>query len=43
MLWEHLDQFCKVYLLEIIVYLNSLEEDREHVRHVLIKILEAGL
>jgi hypothetical protein len=40
---EHLDQFCIAYLDDIVVYSNSLEEHREHVRLILAKLQEAGL
>jgi hypothetical protein len=40
---KHLDQFCIAYLDDIVVYLNLLEEHREHVRLVLAKLREAGL
>ncbi len=43
MLREHLDQFCIAYLDVIVVYSNSLEEHRKHVRLVLAKLQEAGL
>jgi hypothetical protein len=35
---EYLDQFCIAYLDDIVVYSNSLEEHREHVRCVLAKL-----
>jgi hypothetical protein len=40
---KHLDQFRIAYLDDIVVYSNSLEEHREHVRLVLAKLQEAGL
>jgi hypothetical protein len=40
---KHPDQFCIAFLDNIVVYSNSLEEHREHVRLVLIKLQEAGL
>jgi hypothetical protein len=40
---EHLDQLCIAYLDDIVVYSNSLEEHREHVRLVLVRLQEAGL
>ncbi len=43
MLCEHLDQCCIAYLEDIVVYLNLLQEHKEHVRLVLTKLQEAGL
>jgi hypothetical protein len=43
MLREYLDQFCTAYLDDIVVFLNSLEEHREHVRLIIAKLQEAGL
>ncbi len=40
---EHLDQFCIAYLDDIVVYSNSLEEHREHLRLIVAKLQEAGL
>jgi Reverse transcriptase (RNA-dependent DNA polymerase) len=40
---EYLDRFCVVYLDDILIYSNSLEEHREHVREVLRKLKEANL
>jgi hypothetical protein len=42
-LHKYLDQFCIAYHDNIVVYLNFLEEHREHVRLVLAKLHEAGL
>jgi hypothetical protein len=36
-LCEYLDQFCIAYLDNMVVYSDSLEEHREHVRCVLAK------
>jgi hypothetical protein len=43
MLRKHLVQVCIVYLDDIVVYLNSLEEQREHVWLIFAKLQEAGL
>jgi hypothetical protein len=43
LLRKHLDQFSIAYLDNIIIYSNSLEEHREHVRLILTKLQEAGL
>ncbi len=37
---EHLDQLCKVYIDDIIVDSNLLEEHRQHVRLILTKLQE---
>ncbi len=42
-LCEFLDLFCKVYLDDIVVYSNSLQEHEQYVRLVLAKLQEAGL
>ncbi len=43
MLCKHLDQFCIAYMDAIVVYSNLLEEQREHIRLIIMKLLEAGL
>jgi hypothetical protein len=40
---KHLDKFCIAYLDDIVIYLNLLEEHREHVWLILTKLQEAGL
>ena len=40
---EFLDRFAIVYLDDILIYSNTLEEHIEHVRMVLQKLLDAGL
>jgi hypothetical protein len=40
---EYLDRFCVAYLDDILIYSDSLEEHREHVRKVLEKLKEAKL
>jgi len=39
-LGEHLDEFVIVYLNDIIVYLESKEEHREHIKWVLKRLQE---
>jgi len=39
-LGEHLDEFIIVYLNDIIIYLESKEEHREHVKWVLKRLQE---
>jgi len=39
-LGEHLDKFVIVYLNDIIIYLGSKEEHREHVKWVLKRLQE---
>ena len=40
MLGEHLDEFIMVYLNNIIIYLESEEEHREHIKWVLKRLQE---
>jgi len=40
---EFLDQFCVCYIDDILIYLKTAKEHREHVRKVLQKLKEAGL
>ncbi len=40
---KHLDQFCIAYLDNIIVYSNSLEEQKEHVWLILVKLQKANI
>jgi hypothetical protein len=40
---EYLDDFCVVYLDDILIYSKSMEEHVKHVRKVLKKLLEYGL
>jgi hypothetical protein len=42
-LHKHLDQFCIAYLDNIVIYLNLLEEHREHVWLILAKLQKVGL
>lgn len=39
----YLDDFCTAYLDDILIYSNSVEEHKVHVKKVLIKLKEAGL
>jgi hypothetical protein len=41
-LCEYLDQLCIAFFHNIVVYLNSLEEQREHVQLIVTKFWEAG-
>ncbi len=43
MLREYLDHFCIAYLDDIVIYLNLLEEYREHVWLVRAELQKAGL
>ena len=38
-----LDQYCTAYMDDILIYSNSLEEHRRHVREVLQRLIHAGL
>ena len=40
---EHLDQFCIVYIDDILIYFKNLKDHKKHVRHVLNKLQDAGL
>jgi hypothetical protein len=40
---EFLDEFLVVYLDDLLVYLSTLKEHKEHVRRVLARLQEAGL
>lgn len=40
---EHLDIFCTAYLDDILIYSNSLEEHKRHVKQVLQRLREFGL
>lgn len=40
---EHLDEFCHAYIDDILIYSNSLQEHREHVKWVLQQLRKAGL
>src|SRR5258705_1265774 len=40
---EFLDQFCVVYIDDILIYSKNKKEHREHVRRILAKLKEAGL
>jgi hypothetical protein len=42
-LHEYLDIFCTAYLDDILIYSNTLEEHREHVKKVLIALRKANL
>jgi hypothetical protein len=42
-LWPYLDVFVMAYLDDIVVYSNTVEEHRKHVRTVLEALLKAGL
>lgn len=42
-LFEYLDDFCSAYVDDVLIYSNTLEEHREHVRKVLSKLRDAGL
>ncbi len=42
-LFEFLDQFCTAYIDDILIYSDTLEEHKIHVRSVLSKLREAGL
>ena len=43
MLWEFLDQFCIVYIDDILIYLRNKKGYREHGYKILAKLKEAGL
>ena len=43
MLWEYLNNFCTVYLDDILIYSSNLKEHKEHVRLVLAKLREFGI
>src|SRR5258705_3725182 len=40
---EFLDQFCVIYIDDILIYSKTKKEHQEHVRRVLAKLKEAGL
>jgi hypothetical protein len=42
-LYDYLDQFCSVYLDDILIYSKTREEHEEHVCKVLQRLREAGL
>ena len=42
-LFEYLNDFCAVYLDDILVYSNTLKEYKEQVNKVLDKLIKAGL
>ena len=43
LLWEYLNDFCTVYLDDILIYNTSMKKHRQHVRKVLTKLREAGI
>ena len=43
LLWEYLNDFCTVYLDDILIYNSSMKKHRQHVRKVLTKLREAGI
>jgi hypothetical protein len=42
-LFDYLDDFCTVYLDDILIYLDNELEHEEHVRKVLLRLRKAGL
>ena len=42
-LFEYLDVFCTVYLDDIIIYSESIDEHETHVKQVLERLRQAGL
>jgi hypothetical protein len=42
-LGEHLDDFIMAYLNDIIIYLNSVEEHKEHIKWVLKKLYKKNI
>ncbi|KAL2008321.1 hypothetical protein VTN00DRAFT_8303 [Thermoascus crustaceus] len=42
-LWRYLDVFCMAYLDDILIYLENLEEHKQHVRKVLEALKEKRL
>ena len=42
-LMEYLDDFCKAYLDDILIYSENPLEHEEHVRKVLLRLRKAGL
>ena len=42
-LFDYLDDFCTVYLDDILIYLEDPSEHQEHVRKVLQRLRDAGL
>ena len=41
---DYLDDFCSAYIDDILIYTNgSLEEHRDHVRKIMLRLREAGL
>ena len=42
-LFEYLNDFCAVYLDNILIYSKTLKEHKEQVNKVLDKLIEAGL
>ena len=42
-LFDLLDKFCTAYLDDVLIYLQTKKEHREHVRQVVARLRDAGL